>query len=118
MPGFTPWVVGQTSPTWTILCQRDGKAFDLTGQIAGNISILYYNNTRTTSAAGGVSYTKVGTGSGTITILSALPGIIQYAPNASDTSTFIPGQYWVRVQININGTNPDYSDYLPLFVGA
>lgn len=118
MAGFTPWVLGQTSPTWTILCQRDGKVFDLTGQIAGNISLLLYKNVATSVVNGQVSYTKVATLGGTVTILSANPAILTYAPISADTISLVPGQYWVRVEVNFNGTNPDYSDYLPFFVGA
>jgi hypothetical protein len=118
MAGITPWVAGQTSPTWTIVCQRDGNMFDLTGQLATNINVLFYSNVSTANINGQMSYTKIGTGVGTVTIVSSLPGVIQYAPNANDTANLTPGQYWVRVEVKVGGTNPDYSDYLPLFVGA
>lgn len=118
MSGISPWVAGQTSPTWTMLCQRDGQVFDLTGQIAGNISILFYNNVATSIYNGQVSYTKVGTGVGSVTIVSYDPGIITYAPASADTISLTPGQYYVRVEVLFGGTSPDYSDYIPLFIGA
>lgn len=115
---ISPWVAGQTSYTWTALLQRDGKVFDLTGQSAGNISVLFYNNVATAIINGQVSYTKIGTGAGTITIVSYKPGIINYAPVSADTASLVPGQYWIRFEVLLNGTNPDYSDYIGLFVGA
>jgi hypothetical protein len=118
MAGITPWTVGQTSPTWTIVCQRDGNTFDLTGQLASNINILFYSNVQTANINGNVSYTKIATGTGTVTVVSPLPGVIEYVPNTNDTANLTPGQYWFRVEVKMGGTNPDYSDYLPLFVGA
>lgn len=113
--GITPWVQGQSSPTWTIICRRGNLAFDLTGQQASYISVLYYNNVSATYPG---SYTRVGVGVGTVTILSSNPGIIQYQPAPSDTLTLIPGQYYVRVEVLFGGVFADYCDYLPLFIQA
>lgn len=118
MSGITPWVAGQTSPTWTITCQRDGSVYDLTGQLASYISILFYNNVFTATVNGQRSFTRIGTGVGSVTITSASTGVITYAPASADTLSLTPGQYWVRVEVNVNGTNPDYCDYLPIFIGA
>ena len=115
MSGFTPWVCGQASPSWTFLCQRDGNVFDLTGQLASYVSIIFYNNVSPDFPG---SYTQVGTGNGTVTIVSANPGIINYAPDSNDTALLTPGQYYVRVEVLFNGFSADYCDYLPLFLQA
>jgi len=112
------WAPGQTSPSLTILCTRRGNVFDLTNQAANNISILLYNNVQTANINGQLAYTQIGTSAGSITIISSIPGIIQWAPAQADTGSLLPGQYWFRVKVNMNGTKPDYSGYLPLFIGA
>lgn len=113
--GITPWVAGQSSPTWTFLCQRDGKVFDLTGQQASYISIIYYNNVSPSFPG---SFTKVKVGGGVVSIVSVNPGIINYAPDSNDTATLQPGQYYVRIEVLFGGLYADYCDYLPLMLQA
>lgn len=99
--GITPWTKGQLSPTWTIPMVRDGGGImDLTGVTTGQLSLIIYTST----------YTIVGNGAGTFTIVSAKPGVVRYAPASADVSTV--GTFYVRVEVNFNGTSPDYSDYL------
>lgn len=99
--GITPWAVGQLSPTWTIPMQRDnGTAMDLTGVTTNQLSLAIYNST----------YVKTATGAGTFTIVNARPGVVKYAPASGDVGT--AGTYYVRVEVNFNGTTPDFSDYI------
>ena len=100
MAGITPWAVGQLSPAWTIPMQRDnGAVMDLTGVAVNQLSLVMYNSL----------YVKTGTGAGTFTIVNARPGVVKYAPASADCAT--AGTFYVRVEINFNGTTPDFSDY-------
>lgn len=99
--GISPWAVGQQSPTWTILCQRDNNTtMNLTGVTTGQLSLVIYN----------ASYVQIGTGAGSFTTLNASTGLINYAPVAADSAT--AGMYYVRVVVDFNGTSPDMSDYI------
>jgi hypothetical protein len=99
--GISPWAVGQQSPTWTIVCQRDNDTvMILTGVTTGQLSLIIYNS----------SYVQVGTSAGTFTILNAATGWVNYAPAAADSAT--AGVYYVRVVVDFNGTTPDMSDYI------
>lgn len=102
MSGISPWAKGQTSPTWTIPMVRDnGVTMNLTGVTAGELSLAIYTAS---------PLAQIGTGGGTFAILSADPGIVQYAPVIADSQT--TGNLYVRVVVNFNGTNEDMSDYL------
>ena len=111
---ISPSMIGATSPLWEIELTRDGGTFDLTNQQASWITLNFYSNVQTTPG----SYTFLSTGTGTVTILSERPGIIQYKREATDTNTLTPGQYWIRAIVKMNGTDPDPGDYMPLFLGA
>ena len=104
MSGITPWMKGQTSPTWTIPMVRDGGGImNLTGVTTGQLSLVIYSAT----------YAVLGTGTGTFTIKSVLPGVVTYKPAATDsTTTAQVGNNYVRVVVDYNGTDPDPSDYL------
>lgn len=113
---ISPWVAGQTSATWTFNLSRGGSVFDLTGQLSSYISIFFYSNVQ--SPAGSGSYTKIATGAGTVAITSFNPGIITYHPASADTVSLTPGQYWIRIKVLMNNTDPDYSDYISLIIQA
>lgn len=100
--GITPWAKGQRSPTWTIPMTRDGgKVMNLTGVTTGQLSLVIYTAS---------PLTQIATGGGQFTILSADPGIVQYAPATTDSST--TGNLLVRVVVDFNSTDPDPSDYI------
>lgn len=87
--------------------QRDnGAAMNLTGVTAGQLSLLIYNS----------SYAQTGTGAGTFTILNANPGVVQYALASADVASV--GTFYVRVEVNFNGTSPDFSDYILWVISA
>lgn len=105
--GISPWAVGQLSPIWTIVMMRDSKPMDLTGVTTGQLSLLIYNS----------SHTKTGTGAGTFTIVDTNPGVVTYQLVSADVPA-TAGQYYVRVEVNFNGTSPDMSDYISWVVNA
>jgi len=85
--GITPWPKGQIE-LMTFPCVKDGGTpINLTGLVPSNIGILLQ------PTAGGSDIT----GTGTVTILSAAQGIIQYLPSSADVST--AGTYNLRAQI-------------------
>lgn len=99
---ISPWRVGQLSPTWTINMIRDNNTvMDLTGVTTGQLSLIIYSTAKVVT----------GTGAGTFTITQAKPGIVTYAPASADIPS-TAGTYYVRVEINFNGTTPDFSDYI------
>lgn len=101
MSGISPWAVGQLSPSWVLPMTRDGGAvMDLTGVTTSQLSLIIYNSLSV----------KVGTGAGAFTIVNVRPGVVRYTPAAADVST--SGTFYLRVEVNFNGTTPDYSDYL------
>lgn len=85
--GITPWPKGQIE-LMTILVVRDGNVpLNLTGLVPANIAILFQ------PVNGGTDIT----GTGTVTIISAAQGIIQYLPASADVSTV--GSYYLRAQV-------------------
>lgn len=99
---ISPWRVGQLSPTWTInMIRDDNTIMNLTGVTTGQLSLIIYNSSKVVT----------GTGAGTFTITSTLPGIVKYQLASADVPSTL-GQYYCRVGINFNGTAQDYSDYL------
>lgn len=108
MSGISPWRVGQLSPTWTIPMIRDNNVImDLTGVSVGQLSLIIYNGSKVVT----------GTGAGTFTITQVKPGIVTYAPVSADIPV-TAAQYYVRVEINFNGTSPDFSDYISWIIQA
>lgn len=100
--GVSPWRVGQLSPTWTITMIRDDNTImDLTGVTTGQLSLIIYNSSKTVT----------GTGTGTFTIQQVKPGIVVYQLVSGDVPV-TAGQYYFRVEVNYNGTTPDYCDYI------
>ena len=102
--GISPWKAGQVTPTWTFEITTDcGAALNLTGVTAGQCSLLIYN----------AAFASVATGGGTFTIQTpATSGVLTYAPIAADSSGLTAGQYYVRVEVNFNSSQPFYTDYL------
>ncbi len=75
----------------TFPCVQDGGTpINLTGLVPGNITILLQ------PISGGSDIT----GTGTVTILSASQGIIQYLPASGDVNTV--GTYNLRAQITFS----------------
>lgn len=104
--GISPWRVGQLSPLWTInMIRDDNTIMNLTGVTTGQLSLIIYN----------ASHVVTGTGAGTFAITSVLPGIVTYQLVSADVPV-TAGQYFCRVGINFNGTQPDYSDYVSWIV--
>ena len=98
---ITPWRVGQLSPIWTISLSRDNSEMDLTGVTANQISLIIYNSSKVVT----------GTGAGAFAILQIKPGIVTYTPVSADIPS-TAGQYYARIEVNFNGTSPDFSDYI------
>ncbi len=72
-------------------CAQDGgQPVNLTGLVASNVTILFQ------STSGGTDIV----GTGTVTILSASQGIIQYLPASGDVNTV--GTYNLRAQITFS----------------
>ena len=109
MAGISPWAVGQLSPTWTIPMTRDNAEMDLTGVTTGELSLIIYTSAKVRAANS--------PGVGTFTIEQAKPGIVSYAPASADIPS-TAGQYYVRIEINFNGTTPDYSDLISWVIQA
>lgn len=102
---ISPWRVGQLSPTWTISMIRDNNTeMDLTGVLTSQLSLIIYTSAKVVASNS--------PGVGTFAITQAKPGIVTYAPASADIPA-TGGQYYVRVEINFNGTSPDFSDYIP-----
>lgn len=98
----SPWRVGQLSPIWTINMIRDNNIImDLTGVTTGQLSLIIYNGSKVIT----------GTGAGTFAITSTKPGIVTYQPASADVPS-TAGTYYIRVEVNFNGTSPDFSDYI------
>ncbi len=105
---ISPWRVGQLSPTWTINMVRDGNnVMDLTGVTTNQLSLIIYTSSKTLASNS--------PGVGAFAITQANPGIVTYAPASQDVPTSA-GVYYVRVEVNFNGTRPDYSDYIPWII--
>jgi hypothetical protein len=104
MMAVSPWRVGQLSPTWTINMIRDNNTeMDLTGVTAGQLSLIIYTSAKVVASNS--------PGVGTFAITQAKPGIVTYTLNAADVPA-TAGQYYFRVEVNFNGTTPDYSDLI------
>lgn len=107
---ISPWTIGQLSPIWTVVLMRqilqsDGtltnKPMDLTGVSTGQITMLVYNASKVLTI----------TGTGTVAIVDAVPGIITYQLVSTDIPT-TPSTYYIKFKVNYNGTTPDYSSYI------
>ncbi len=106
--GISPWRVGQLSPTWTINMIRDNNTImDLTGVTTGQLSLIIYTTAQALASNS--------PGVGTFTITQAKPGIVTYQLASADVPSSA-GQYWVRVEVNYNGSTPDFSDFIPWLV--
>lgn len=106
MSGISPWRVGQLSPIWTINMIRDNNTImDITGVNTGQLILVIYSTAKVVT----------GTGAGTFAIVQAKPGIVTYQVASADVPS-TAGQYYVRIEVNFNGTSPDFSDYLSWIV--
>jgi hypothetical protein len=104
---ISPWAKGQTSPAWVIPLTRDGGAImDITGVTSNQLILNIYSS----------NGSLIGTGGGSFTIINSSPGIVRYQPVAADSATI--GQNSVRIIVNFNGNNPDYSDLIQWVVAA
>lgn len=102
--GISNWTVGQLSPTWTIPMSRDGGVeMDLTGVTANQLSLIIYTSAKVRASNS--------PGVGTFAIVQAKPGIVTYQLASADVPA-AAGQYYVKVEVNFNGTEPDYSSYI------
>ncbi len=105
---ISPWRTGQLSPTWTINMVRDGNnVIDLTGVTTNQLNLIIYTSSKVVASNS--------PGVGTFTITQANPGIVTYALASQDVPT-AAGVYWIRIEVNFNGTTPDYSDYIPWII--
>ena len=107
MAGISPWTVGQLSPSWTIPMTRDNAEMDLTGVTTGQLSVIIYTSAKVRASNS--------PGAGTFTIDQTKPGIVTYTPASQDIPA-TAGQYYIRIEVNFNGTMPDYSDYISWLV--
>lgn len=99
---ISPWRVGQLSPIWTLNMIRDNNTImNLTGVTTAQLSLIIYNSSKVVT----------GTGAGTFAIISVLPGIVTYQLASADVPS-TAGSYFVRIEVNFNSSQPDYSDYL------
>lgn len=105
--GISPWAKGQTSPTWTIICERDNdEPMILTGVLTSQLSLAIYSSNYAPVATGGGSFTIISVGD----LASKTPAVVNYAPVAADSAT--TGTFYVRIIVDYNGTSPDMSDYI------
>lgn len=87
--GISPWVIGQTHPTWSFTWVDDqGAAINLTG---ATVTLWIFNGVGTTQAGGG-----------TVTVPTPSTGVVNYVPVAADTTGGLvngkPGVFWVALK--------------------
>ena len=107
------WTVGQLLPAWEFpLTRTDAngnvtRAMDLTGVTTGQLSLIIYNSTKTQ---------QIGTGQGAFVISNSKPGVVTYTQKTGSSDIATAGTLYFRVEVNFNGTSPDYSDYVHIQV--
>ena len=101
--GITPWVVGQTRPSWAFTWLDDSKtAINLSGATVTLRFSLY----------GGSGYAM----QGTVTVTGAAAGQFTYVPNANDFAA--PGNYVVQARAVYGDGTIIEADLLYLTVNA
>jgi|SRR5579859_4381683 len=105
IPTSITWGVGQTLKPLIIVCVRDdGLPQDFTGLIASNIAITLHPTSGTDI-----------NGAGTITIINAAQGVLQY--NFAGTDVATAGQYTMWI-LALYGSGLDVSSPIPITIVA
>lgn len=85
---YQPWYVGQQYPIWEFTLATDAGSDDISGVPLSSFSLDF----RTSSATG-----TTGTpGTGTFTVVTTSPAVVQYAPSAADVASPFVGNIFIK----------------------
>ncbi|MBA2285834.1 MAG: hypothetical protein H0W02_10145 [Ktedonobacteraceae bacterium] len=106
---ISPWTLLQTGPAWAVNLP---STWNLTGVSSGSIGMNIYTSTPLVNNGG---YTLLKQSSGTVSIVSTFPAVIDFAVASSDITTV--GLYYIKFFATISGLKY-YTDYIPWLVQA